>query len=315
MDLTLQQLRVVLAVAETGSFTSAGERLHVAQSSLSRTVAEVEHRLGVRLFERTTRRVDTTAAGREFVTIAGRVVAGFDAGMSHFQGYLKGRAGAVSIATLPSLAATLLPPVVVRFRRQMPDVELRIVDAVLAHVLRLVRSGEVDVAVTVDWESPEDLHFEQLAADEFCCVVPRGHPFTARRSLAWADLHGEPFIAFDGSSRVRLHVDHALDRAGVRPGRTTEARNVSAVAGLVAAGLGVSAVPTLVLPLLAFADLEHRPLTDPVVTRRVGVVTHPDRPLSPAAQGFLAHLRRAPHSGVALPAGTSWTSPDRPGAL
>ncbi len=74
-------------------------------------------------------------------------------------------------------------------------------------------------------------------------------------------------------------------------------------------------VAAAMLPLLAFADLEHRPLTDPVVTRRVGVVTHPDRPLSPAAQGFLAHLRRAPHSGVALPAGTSWTSPDRPGAL
>ncbi|WP_433469271.1 LysR family transcriptional regulator [Spirillospora sp. CA-128828] len=311
MDLTIQQLRIVLAVAREGSFTAAGERMRLAQSSLSRTVAEVERRVGVTLFERTTRQVLLTPAGHEFAAVAERIVGEFDRGVNHFTGFLAGTRGLVRIATLPSLAATLLPPVVSRYRRERPDVRVQIEDALLGQVLERVIGGQADLAVTVLTEPPGPLGFRQIAADHFFCAFPPGDPLGRRRAgepVPWADLGGREFIAFDRASSVRIFADRGLREAGVRPGPVTEARNIAAVAGLAAAGLGVSAVPGLVLPLIEFARLERRPLERPSLTRPIGVVFDPRRPQAPAVRHFLELLEASPRLGLDLPEGAEWTS-------
>jgi len=316
MDLTVQQLRIVLAVADAGSFTAAGEHLHLAQSSLSRAVADVERRVGVTLLQRTTRRVAPTPEGREFVRVARDVVASFDRGMNHFAGFLDGTRGLVRIATLPSLAATLLPAVVSVFRQDHPEVSISIEDSLLGQVLAHVDGGDADLAITVSGDQPAELTFEPIAVDEFSCVFPGGHRFATETggtpntpmTLTWAELHDEPFIAFDRASSVRFHVDRAFAAAGATPGTVTEARNIAAVGGLVAAGLGVSAVPSLVLPLLEFARLGHRPLTGPEVTRSIGVVTDPRRPRAPAVEAFLHTLATARSSGLRLPQGARWVA-------
>ncbi|AXB43192.1 LysR family transcriptional regulator [Amycolatopsis albispora] len=286
MDLTVPQLRAVVEVADAGGFTSAAQRLHLAQSSLSRAIGEVERRVGVALFERTTRRLELTPEGAEFVRIARGVLASFDAGMRHFAGFLEGASGHVRVATLPSLAAILLPPVVAAYRRAHPAVEMSIEDALSGEVLDRVRAGEVDLAVTVVTEPLPDLEVRELAADRFCCVYPPGH----EPVRDWASLAGEPFIAFGTASSIRSLADRALDSASVVTGRRIEARNIAAVAGLVAAGLGVSAVPGLVLPLVSFAGLEHSPLAGPSVDRTIAVVRDPARPLAPAVRAFVDAL-------------------------
>ncbi|MBK1786973.1 LysR family transcriptional regulator [Prauserella cavernicola] len=290
MDLTLHQLRVVVAVHDAGSFTAAAAELLHAQSSLSRTVLDVERRLGVPLFERTTRRLVPTAEGREFVALARSTLDTFAANLRHFTGFLDGERGRVRVATLPSLAATLLPPVVSAYQRQRPEVELSIEDALSAEVLDRVRSGAVDFAVAVvsALSDPlDDLDVHPVTTDRFSCVFPAEHRFGAGTEVSWPQLAGEPFIAFDRTTSIRQHLDHAVSGAGTAPRNTVEARNISAVAGLVAAGLGVSAVPGLVLPLMEFAGVAHRPLVDPVVERAIAVVRVPHRPLSPAAEAFL----------------------------
>jgi LysR family transcriptional regulator, carnitine catabolism transcriptional activator len=316
MELTVQQLRIVLAVADAGSFTAAGEHLHLAQSSLSRAVADVERRVGVTLLQRTTRRVRLTPEGGEFVRVARDVVASFDRGMNHFSGFLDGTRGLVRIATLPSLAATLLPAVVSVFRQDHPEVGISIEDSLLGQVIAYVDGGDADLAITVSGDLPAGLTFEPIAVDEFSCVFPSGHRFAAGDSdpaeggapLTWSDLHDEPFIAFDPASSVRSHVDRAFAAAGATTATVTEARNIAAVGGLVAAGLGVSAVPSLVLPLLEFARLEHRPLTGPEVTRSIGVVTDPRRPRAPAVDAFLHTLGTARSIGLRLPPGARWVA-------
>ncbi|HEX6360429.1 LysR family transcriptional regulator [Actinophytocola sp.] len=308
MDLTIQQLRVVLAVHDAGSFTSAAETLMQAQSSLSRTVLEVERRLGVALFQRTTRRLEPTAEGREFVHIARSTVATFEANLRHFAGFLDGQRGRVRVATLPSLAAILLPSIVSGYQRAHPEVELSIEDALADEVLTRVRAGLVDFAVTVvSGEPVDDLHVTPVAADRFCCVFPPGHPFAASTEVSWSDLAREAFIAFDRTTSIRQHLDRAFAESGSVPRIAIEARNISAVAGLVAAGLGVSAVPGLVLPLIRFAGLEHRPLGDPRVERRIAVVRVPGRPMSPAASAFSAAISGASSSSGRLPPETSWS--------
>jgi LysR family transcriptional regulator, carnitine catabolism transcriptional activator len=317
-DLTLQQLRVVIAVHEAGSFTAAAERLLVAQSSLSRTVAEVERRLGTQLFERTTRRLEATPAGREVVAAARRAVDAVDAEMRHVEGYLAGRTGRVRIATLPSLAAILLPGVVSAFRAEHPQVELSIEDALSAEVLERVRGGVVDLAVTVVSEAPDpltDLAVTPVATDRFCCVVPPGHRFAEREVLSWAELAGEAFIAFDRTTSIRQHVDASLAAAGAVPRQVVAARNIAAVAGLVAADLGVSVVPGLVLPLMGFAGVRHVVLDEPAAHRTMAVVRAAARPLSPIAAAFVAALTDPARPRPELPQQASWLERDakRPG--
>jgi LysR family transcriptional regulator, carnitine catabolism transcriptional activator len=317
-DLTLQQLRVVVAVHEAGSFTAAAERLLVAQSSLSRTVAEVERRLGTPLFERTTRRLEATPAGREVVAAARRAVDAVEAEMRHVEGYLAGRSGRVRIATLPSLAAILLPGVVSAFRAGHPQVELSIEDALSAEVLERVRGGLADLAVTVVSAVPDpltDLTVTPVATDRFCCVFPPAHRFATREVLSWGELAGEAFIAFDRTTSIRQHVDASLAAAGVAPRQVVAARNIAAVAGLVAADLGVSVVPGLVLPLMGFAGVRHVVLDEPAAHRTMAVVRAAARPLSPIAAAFVAALTDPARTRPDLPEQARWLDPktERPG--
>ena len=221
MDLTVQQLRVVLAVHDAGSFTAAAEVLLQAQSSLSRTVLEVERRLGVAIFERTTRRLELTAEGREFVAIARVTVGSFDANLRHFAGFLDGQRGRVRVATLPSLAAILLPSIVSTYHRDHPGVVLSIEDALATEVLGRVRAGDVDLAVTVvsaTTDPIDDLLVTPVATDRFCCVFPKGHPFTEVAEVTWTDLTAEAFIAFYqqaiGAGAIGAHVQLLAGRAG-----------------------------------------------------------------------------------------------------
>lgn len=304
IDIGIRHLRAVAAVADAGGYTGAARKLHVAQSSVSRTVLEVEQRLGVRLFERTTRRVHPTVDGEQFLTIARRLLAEFDTAMNHFEGYLSGTRG--SIAALPSLAATMLPHVLAKFRAARPDVAVTVLDGLSQDVLDHVARGSADMAVTVAATVPPTLHARPIAVDRFVCVFPPGHRFAEHSELAWNDLDGEEFVAFDPTSSIRAYVDRILSRHGVRLGSVTQARNVGAVAGLTASGLGVSAVPGLVLPMMTFAEIDSRPLVEPVVERDICLVHDPTRPLSRTALALMELLANARSQRLRLPAGARW---------
>lgn len=313
MNIGVRHLRAVVAVADRASFSAAANDLLVAQSALSRTVLDVEHRVGTKLFERTTRSVRLTRDGEEFVVLARQVLAEFDGAMAHFGGYLSGARGSVSVAALPSLAATLLPQVLAAFRSASPEVTISVADALSGEVLDQVVSGKVDMAVTVALEVPPRLQSTRIATDRFACVFPEGHPYSERRRLTWADLEGEPFVAFDRASSIRDYADRTLDDLGITTGPMTEARNIGAVAGLVAAGLGVSVVPGLVLPMMRFAGVRHRVLGNPVVDRDIRLIRDPLRPMAPAAAGLVTIFDQAESHGIELPAGAAWwTRPEPP---
>lgn len=306
IDLSLRQLRVVVAVADAGGYSAAARNLHIAQSSLSRAVLEIEHHVGTALFDRTTRRVTPTADGVEFLTIARRLLSDVDAALNHFEGYLAGTRGSVTIAALPSLAGSMLPAVLAELRRGMPDVAVSVRDGLSDEVLARVVDGTADMAVTVSPTVPDTLATTRIAVDRFVCVFPPGHRFDQRKRIAWRDLAGEPFVAFDHSTSIRSYVDHTLAAAGVELGPVTEARNIGAVAGLTAAGLGVSMVPALVVPMMGFAAVHRRRATGPVVERDICLVHDPERPLSRPAHALRDTLLAAADEDLPLPTGAHW---------
>ncbi|WP_328610350.1 LysR family transcriptional regulator [Amycolatopsis sp. NBC_00345] len=290
MDLTLHQLEIFTRVARSGSFTQAARELLLSQPVLSRTVRDVERVLATTLFERTTRSVELTAEGREFLAVAEDILTGYRAGMNRFAGYRAGDRGTITLSALPSIAATLLPPVVSAFLAGHPAVRFTILDGTTQEVLDHVRAGTADLAFTETAVPDPGLVTRPLREEPMLAVLPAGHHLAARSRLTWADLARETFIAFTSDSSIRRLTDLAFTQAEAVPTSVVETRTVATAAGMIAAGLGISAMPELVLPLASFAPVVARPLDSPAVTRKLAVHSRRSPPLSPAAGRFLEHL-------------------------
>ncbi|KNC13456.1 hypothetical protein AC792_15705 [Arthrobacter sp. RIT-PI-e] len=309
INLGLHHLRALVAVADHRSFTLAATQLGVGQSSLSRTVLEAERRLRTPLFQRSTRHVVLTTDGAAVVAVARSVIEQMDAGLEHIQGYLSGVRGSITIATLPSLAATVLPPVIRRYQELHPDVVLHVEDNLSDQVSEDLRLGRADLALTADPVENADHVRHPVATDRFFLAMRPDHRYAARKHVGWTDLESEPLIAFGAASSIQHTVGRALQDAGVAPATLVQAQNVAAVAGLTAAGLGVTPVPGFVLPLMRFADLVFVPLV-PEYVRAITMIHHRHRPLSPAVRQWVElvdqHLAAEPQ---ALP-GVRWARPD-----
>jgi LysR family transcriptional regulator, carnitine catabolism transcriptional activator len=308
MDATLRQLVAYTAVAKAASFTAAAAELHVSQSSLSRTVAELERSLGGQLLDRDTRNVTLTPAGIETLRVAEQIVNTHRAGMRQLQQFMLGESGRVTVATVPSVAAVVLPQVINTFRQQRPQVSVRILDGLERTVLDRVVSGDADFAICTVGPASERLEHRPLVRDRFVAVLPATHPLADQEEVTWQELAAESFLAVGQDSSARRLADAAFAQAGAYAVPATEASNVATLGGLVAAGLGVSAIPALVLPLLVTGSIVHRPLVDPVVERRLDVIHRARQPLPLAAQRFLAVLHEARDQDLPLSDGAFWTS-------
>jgi LysR family carnitine catabolism transcriptional activator len=306
MDATLRQLAVYAAVARATGFTAAAAQLHVSQSAVSRAVADLERQLGIQLLARDTRNVQLTPAGVEVLQIAEQIVAAHRAGMRQLQRYLAGESGTVAVATLPSIAAMLLPRVIPAFRAQYPQVKIRILDGLDRTVLDRVLAGDADFAITTVEATTGHLTRRSLVRDRFHAVLPPDHPLTRRESVTWADLAREPFLAVAPTSSVRRLTDRAFTQAGLDVTPAAEAGNVATVGGLIAAGLGVSALPALVLPLTG-ARVARRDLIGPVLDRRLDIVYRDGLSLSAPAGRFIELLDELRGSTHDLPTGVHWS--------
>jgi LysR family transcriptional regulator, carnitine catabolism transcriptional activator len=310
MDVTLRQLAAYAAVARAASFTAAAAELHVSQSSLSRAVADLERTLGMRLLERDTRNVQLTPAGAEALRIADQILSAHRAGLAQLGRYVSGERGTVALSTLPSVAAVLLPPVISAFRARRPEMTVRLLDGLERPVLERVVDGDADFAVSTVARRTAGIRLRPLVRDRFDAVLPEDHPLAERSEVSWADLGREPFLAVGTDSSVRRMTDAAFAQAGLSADPAAEASSVATVGGLVAAGLGVSAMPALVHPLVPPGKLVRRPLVDPVVERRLHVVLPARRALPPGARRFLEQLEEFRGAGHGLPDGVFWEDGD-----
>jgi DNA-binding transcriptional LysR family regulator len=292
---TMNQLRCVLAVAETGSFTAGASRVHLSQPALSRSVREVERMLGVRLFERSTREVALTPDGVEFTAVASEIVENFDSGLARFRSYRAGMLGSLVVTALPSMTASVMPEVVARFGNEHPGVRVQILEAHASQGLTHLREGRAEVAVT---ERPErdgalarrDLCIVDVGDDEVVLAVRDDHRLVGRDSVHWSELAEESFIRFPPGTSLRTLSDRAFIEARVLPRHMSDAPSVSAAAGMLRVGLGVTAVTRSVLPLLELAHPVAIALTGPAVARPLAIVYRREPALSPAASALVEDL-------------------------
>ena len=293
MNVTLRQLRVFIEVARLASFSRAGDEIGLTQSAVSRCVRELETEIGVKLIDRTTRDVQLTDVGANLVATLTRLLTDLDDALREVREIGEQRRGRVVVAASPTVACRLMPRIVAECGRQFPYVTLGLRDDVQSDVVRKIRSGEVDFGVIIGPFLDDDMTAEVLMSDSFCVVVRGDHPFAARERVAWKDLDGERLVLLDQASGSRPLIDAVLAEHRVQAPVSQELGHPATVYGLVEAGVGISVLPWLALPLPAGSSLVARPLT-PRAERTVELVRRRDRSLSPAAEAVWSLIRQVP---------------------
>ncbi len=278
----LQQLRYVIAVAETLNFTRAAERCHVVQSALSHRVAALEKELGARLFDRTNRSVRLTVAGEAFLPQARAALAATERAADEVAATLGGVRGAVTIGMIPTFTAFDVVAVLRSYRAAHPGATVRLRSGPSESLLEGVRTGTVDLALlgVPDGFSTAGVTARRLAVDHLVLVVPEADRVDGPLTLAQAARR--PFADYPAGGAGRAETDLAFDRAGVRRTVAFEVDRSETMLELIGAGLCVGTAARETVP--GGAGLAVVPLVDGPT--RSQLLVHA-KLLSPAARAFL----------------------------
>jgi len=294
----LRRLQHFLAVVDHGGFSAAADEVEVSQPGLSQSVKQLEHELGVGLFERIGRRVQLTAAGVALVGPARQVLRDVETGRAAVAAVAGGERGALALASLPTLAVDPLAGLVGRFRRLYPGV---VVDLAAPEdttdLVAMVRDGRCEVGVTESADLPDDLVARSIGEQALVLVVPPGFDIPAgsapsavdlpgrERTLALSELVDVPFVAAPVGTSTRRLLDQGFAAVGAVPQVAVVTAQRDAILPLVLAGAGAALVPS---PSAAVAEASGAQVIrpHPAIVRGV-VVVHRAGPLAPAAARFV----------------------------
>jgi DNA-binding transcriptional LysR family regulator len=293
LNVTLRQLRVFIEVARLQSFSRAGDEIGLTQSAVSRCVRELEAEIGLKLVDRTTREVQLTDVGTNLVGSVSRLLSDLDEALREIRDLGQQRRGRVVVAASPTVACRLMPFVISACVREFPLISLGLRDALQSDVVRKVKSGEVDFGVAIGPYANDDLYSEVVMIDSFCAVLRRDHPLAVGAEVPWEALSGERLVMLDHASGSRPIIDTVLREHGVLADVVQELGHSATVFGLVEAGVGISVLPWLALPLPAKSSLVALPLV-PRIERTVELVRRRERSLSPAAESVWALVAGLP---------------------
>ncbi|WP_234021044.1 LysR family transcriptional regulator [Streptomyces sp. Tu 6176] len=252
----LQQMRYVVAVAETRNFTRAAERCSVVQSSLSHRIAGLERELGVRLFARSSRRVELTGAGAAFLAAARECLAAADRAVADAAAATGAVRGRLAVGVIVTTAAVDVPELLQRYRARHPDVQVVLRSGRSDELVAAIRDGDLDIAFLglPEGQEPSGVESIVLDHDEHVLVVPAGHRLADAARVALRDLAGETFVDFAAGTPGRAQSDQAFAAAGLVREVAYEAGAVELITGLIARGLGVGLLPSAYIRPVAAAD-------------------------------------------------------------
>ncbi|MEU5219827.1 LysR family transcriptional regulator [Streptomyces sp. NPDC020807] len=255
----LQQMRYVIAVAETNSFTRAAQRCLVVQSALSHQIARLEKELGARLFERTSRRVRLTEAGAAFLPQARQCLDAAERAAADVAATVGEVRGRLALGLIPTVAAVDVPAVLREFHRRHPKAQVSLGVGASDELVERVRLGEVEVAflgipVTA---RPRGVMARELARERLVAVVSPDHPLAGESAVDLRRLSAEVFVDLPAKTAGRAQSDLAFAAAGLTREVAFEVTNADYLARLVGAGLGVALLPpTYVAGLTGLVAIE-----------------------------------------------------------
>lgn len=292
MKITIKQIESFLAVADLGNFSRAAERLNTAQPALSQSIKDLEAELAVRLFDRTTRRVELTDAGREFRHSAAKVLEELEHAVEGVHELAERRRGRLRIAAPPLLAAVVLPQAIADFQKRYPGIAVQLADVGTEQIVESVRSGKADCGLGTFSPAEEGIERLPLVRDSLMLFCDQRSPFNGAVSVPWRELEDQPMITLTRDSGIRLLVEVGFETAELALKPVYEVTQITTAIALVEAGLGVAVLPTYALAAARYRKVVGKPLIEPNISREVVMIHATGRSISPAVSAFAAVVRR-----------------------
>ena len=280
----LPDLQAFVAVAERNSFRQAANDLFISQPALSRRIDKLEEALGVKLFERTTRRVQLTNVGQAFLVNVRDALNGLEDAVLGVADLAAHRTGTVTLACVPSAVWHFLPDVLKRYTAQFPKIRVRVHDESAQDVLNLVLTGEADFGICFTGAENPEINFQPIYVESYVLAMRRDHPLAGRKKLSWKDTVDERYISVAKSSGNRSVLDAALAGVEKHPWISCEINHVSGILALVESGLGVAAVPGLSILAQRQGAVIGVPLVNPSVKRTLGLISKRQHAMAPASR-------------------------------
>jgi LysR family transcriptional regulator, carnitine catabolism transcriptional activator len=301
VNLSSRDLRALVALIDTQSFTRAAERVHLSQPAFSALIQNLEDVLGARLFHRSTRRVVLTPEGELIEPVVRRLLADLDGMVANFKAHAERRTGRVVVAALPSLAAAWLPGVLAEFHALYPGIALSLRDALAEQCMTLLRSREADIVLAPFTHDASDVEPHVLCSEQFYVVCRSDHPLANRATITSRDLVNCDIVQMSRGSSVRQSLAPTSEL--LLGNQLFEVEHLATVAGLVRAGFGVSIVPQLTLFHFQAPELVVRRLNTKGLKREIHVLRRRGESLSSAAQALfeLILARRASLGALPVP--------------
>lgn len=291
MNYSLRQLRVFVAVAQQGSFSRAGQLIGLSQSAVSHSIKELETEMGIRLLDRTTREVLLTEAGEQLASRLERLLEELNNTLLDVRSYGQQRSGTVRVAASQTVSAHLMPQCLAAGQQHYPEIKVMLRDRPQQWVLQSVRNAEVDFGIVIGPLQDDDLQCEAILEEPFLLLCRRDDPLAREASVSWQMLNRRTLVLQDYSSGSRVLIDEALRVQQVQTEIAQEIGHPVTLYPMVEAGIGISILPALALPLPEGRPLLVRRLL-PEINRSIVLIRRKNRSLTPAAEAIWQLVRQ-----------------------
>jgi len=285
MQLNFKALATFLAVAENASFRQTAEQVHLSLPAVSMQIKQLEDRLGVALFHRTTRKVSLTPEGEELLISTRKAMAELEGALARIQQVADVRHGHLSFACVPTVASTRLPPLLTQFAQSFPGITVRVREMAQPELLEAVRRREVDFGIGPAPDRPGELTCQTLFVDSYVAVMPADHRAAGKATITLRELAKMQVLSLS-VSQFQGHLQTALTKEGLTLDPAYEFTHVHSVLAMIEAGLGVGILPGVAVP--HNSPLKALRIVRPAMTRSIAILRIKGHSLSPAAAQFVA---------------------------
>ena len=288
MHYDLPDLRLVAAIADCGSLTRAAVRIHLAPSSASHRLTQLEAALGMALFERHPRGLTPTPAGESLLRHTRQVFAQLEQMHADLAPYASGLHSQVTVFANTNAINCFLPEDLGDFLRDHPQVRVSLEEQPSPAIVRAVAAGQVEIGVVADEGNLAGLETLPYRRDRLVLIVPPAHPLAGEAAVAFARVLGEPFVCLHAGSAIHTFMMNHAAQLGGRLDVRIQVRSFNAVCSMVAAGVGIGMVPRSAVGTADAVRLIE--ITDPWAPRDLQLCVRSRSALPAAAQALLVHL-------------------------
>jgi DNA-binding transcriptional LysR family regulator len=292
----LSQLRNLVAVVEVGSVRQAAKNLHLSQSSITKSIQQLEQRLGTDLLRRSSHGVAATEAGKALLAHAKRIEAELRHAWNDVEAVRDAALGEIRVSASPTVAMGFLPRAIVEFQRKRPRVSFLVQEGVFPDVMAALRTGELDLAVCLvpEHSGDDSLHFESLVRDRLVPAVRAEHPVISMRKVTLRDLRDFKWVIYRrGRSGLDIFEQTFISNNLEPPKSTIECTSFAAALALVENGDYITLVPTQIFSeQRRLGAIEPVLLDAPMPPWQVAAISRPKHELSAVCLAFLGELHR-----------------------